>query len=182
MLGSEKGFSALCIALAMRDNANAGKLVLVDAGYDDAVDGPGLGHGGIGFWRQPEEVSRLLHGFNVSDIMEVRTVRTSEFAALYTAQKMPPVDLLMIDADHSFEGFKYDFETYSQFLRSDGVIICHDTEVDEGHASRSFGVGRYLREVIQRNPDYEAVSLPVWPGLGIVRKRGQSARAVSEGP
>jgi predicted O-methyltransferase YrrM len=180
VLGSQRGFSAICIALAMRDNANGGKLILVDAGYDDKTDGPDRGHGGIGFWRDPDEVGRLLDRFEVRDVMEVRVLRTSEFAALYEKQKMPPVELLMIDADHSFEGFKYDFERYSQFLRSGGLILCHDTEVEEGYASRPFGVGRYLKEVMQQNPEYEAVSLPVWPGVGIVRKCGRSAKAGTE--
>ena len=180
VLGSQRGFSAICIALAMHDNANGGKLILVDAGYDDKTDGPDLGHGGIGFWRDPDEVGRLLDHFEVRDVMEVRVLRTSEFAALYEKQKMPPVELLMIDADHSFEGFKYDFERYSQFLRSGGLILCHDTEVEEGYASRPFGVGRYLKQVIQQNPEYEAVSLPVWPGVGIVRKCGRPAKAGTE--
>jgi len=182
VLGSERGFSAICIALAMRDNGNGGKLILVDAGYDDKTDGPSRGHGGIGFWRDRDQVGRLLDRFNVRDVMEVRVLRTSEFAALYAKQKMPPVELLMIDADHSFEGFRYDFETYSHFLRSGGLILCHDTEVEEGHGSRPFGVGRYLKEVIQQNPEYEAVSLPVWPGVGIVRKRGRAPKAGTERP
>ena len=172
VLGSQKGFSALCIALAIRDNADGGKLILVDAGYDDVADGVRRGHGGIGFWRDPENVARLLSQFGVADVMQVEVMLTSEFAALYTARKMPPVDLLLIDADHSYQGFKCDFETYGNFVREDGVILCHDTEVEEGFLSRSFGVGEYVKNVVWPRRDYQAISLPVWPGLGIIRKIG----------
>jgi len=96
---------------------------------------------------------------------------TAEFAALYHSEKMIPVDLLLIDADHSYEGFRYDFETYSRFVSDNGLILCHDTEVVyDGSGAYPFGVGRYLRKVVQRSSRFEAVSLPVWPGLGIVKK------------
>jgi predicted O-methyltransferase YrrM len=180
VLGSRKGFSAVCIALAMRDNANEGRLILIDAGYDDVQDGEDLGHGGIGFWRDREGVEALLSRFAVGDIMEVKVMRTSEFAQSYRAQEMPPVDLLLIDADHSYKGFKYDFETYRDFVADDGVILCHDTEVRDGFASRSFGVGKYLKKVIRRSREYEAMSLPVWPGVGIIRKAGPVRGAPAE--
>lgn len=172
VLGSQKGFSAICIAIGMRDNANGGKMILVDAGYDDQIDGPRLGHGGVAFWKDLDGVKRHLDAFGVADMFEVKVMRTSEFAELYRARSLPPVDFLLVDADHSYDGFKYDFETYSGFVRAGGVILCHDTEVEDGYVSRSFGIGRYLKEVIGPDPRFEAVSLPIWPGLGIIVKRG----------
>jgi len=172
VLGSQKGFSAISIALAMRDNANDGKLILVDAGYSDVLDGHRLGMGGVGFWKDLERVKRLLSRFHVENILEVRVMQTAEFAELYKKSNMAPVDLLLIDADHSYEGFKSDFETYSGFVRHDGVILCHDTEVEDLSPPYAFGVGKYLRNVVRRNRSYQAMSLPVWPGLGIIRKAG----------
>jgi predicted O-methyltransferase YrrM len=181
VLGSQMGFSAISIALSIRDNANSGKLILVDAGYSDSVDGTHQGMGGIGFWKDPERVTKVFNRFEVGDIMEVRVMRTSDFAQSYTAAKMPPLDLLLIDADHSYEGFRYDFETYSKFLSNTGLILCHDTEVmDDGSGPYPFGVGRYLRNVIQRNRRYQAISLPIWPGLGIVSKAGTAESRLKE--
>lgn len=37
-----------------------------------------------------------------------------------------PVDFLYIDADHSYEGVKKDFENYHPFVRSGGIIGFHD--------------------------------------------------------
>lgn len=36
------------------------------------------------------------------------------------------LDFLMIDGDHSYEGVKQDFETYSPLVASDGLIAFHD--------------------------------------------------------
>lgn len=36
------------------------------------------------------------------------------------------VNVIFIDGDHSYKGFKNDFEKYSPFLEKSGVIICHD--------------------------------------------------------
>jgi hypothetical protein len=119
--------------------------------------------GGIGFWKDTERVKTILARFGVAEIVDVNVMLTADFAQLYRSAKMPPVDLLLIDADHSYEGFRYDFETYSSFVSDNGLILCHDTEVnDDG--------------VVQRSSEFEAVSLPVWPGLGIVRKRSNLRR------
>jgi cephalosporin hydroxylase len=36
------------------------------------------------------------------------------------------IDFLFVDGDHSFEGVKRDFEMYSRFVRSGGIIALHD--------------------------------------------------------
>jgi predicted O-methyltransferase YrrM len=36
------------------------------------------------------------------------------------------IDFLFIDADHSYEGVKRDFESYSQLVRKGGIIAIHD--------------------------------------------------------
>ena len=38
------------------------------------------------------------------------------------------LDLIYIDADHSYEGVKKDFELYSQILKRNGIIMIHDTD------------------------------------------------------
>jgi predicted O-methyltransferase YrrM len=42
-----------------------------------------------------------------------------------------PVDFLFIDGDHSFEGVKADFDTYSPLVRPGGVIALHDIIPDD---------------------------------------------------
>ena len=38
------------------------------------------------------------------------------------------IDLLHIDADHTFDGVKKDFELYSQRMNKGGIITIHDTD------------------------------------------------------
>lgn len=41
-----------------------------------------------------------------------------------------PIDLLYIDGDHSYEGVRKDFETYSRLVRPGGLIALHDIVPD----------------------------------------------------
>lgn len=38
------------------------------------------------------------------------------------------IDFLFIDADHSYEGVKLDFELYSRLVKKTGIIVLHDTD------------------------------------------------------
>jgi predicted O-methyltransferase YrrM len=38
-----------------------------------------------------------------------------------------PIDILHIDGDHAYASVKRDFETWSTFVKDDGVILMHDT-------------------------------------------------------
>ena len=40
------------------------------------------------------------------------------------------IDYLHIDADHSFEGVKQDFELYSKLVNKQGIISIHDTDIN----------------------------------------------------
>ena len=38
------------------------------------------------------------------------------------------IDMLWIDADHTFEGVKKDFDLYSEIMSDNGIIMIHDTD------------------------------------------------------
>lgn len=40
------------------------------------------------------------------------------------------IDFLYIDADHSYEGVKLDFDLYSKLVKKTGLIALHDTDLD----------------------------------------------------
>lgn len=170
VFGSMIGFSPVCFALEVKDNANDGRVVLVDAGYSDLTDGKAKGFGGIGFWKESSKYNALFKEFNVDGIIDVKLMKTSEFLECYKKDMMPPIDLLMIDADHSFEGFKFDLETFSNFVRDDGLILCHDVTVEYGRWGYPCGIKKYFEEVIEKHGEYEYVTLNFGNGLGIIKK------------
>jgi cephalosporin hydroxylase len=58
-----------------------------------------------------------------------------------------PVDVLLIDGDHEYEGVKRDFEMYRHLVRPGGVIAFHD--IVPGSTRAVGGVPRFWQEVKQ---------------------------------
>lgn len=64
------------------------------------------------------------------------------------------IDLLFIDADHSYEGVKSDHMNYGPLVRKGGVIVFHDTRRKAGPsglAPHGCGVFAFWRELIDMN-------------------------------
>jgi cephalosporin hydroxylase len=47
-------------------------------------------------------------------------------ALVASALRGAPLDLLLIDGDHTYEGVKQDFEMYSPFVKPGGIVALHD--------------------------------------------------------
>jgi predicted O-methyltransferase YrrM len=56
------------------------------------------------------------------------------------------IDYLFIDGDHTYEGVKQDFETYSRFLAPKAVVAFHDIVTDKSAVPDHF-VHRYWNEI-----------------------------------
>ena len=81
-----------------------------------------------------------------------------------------PVDFLFIDADHTYEGVKADFETYSKLVVPRGIIALHD--IVDHPADRYVGVHRFWNEI---KPEYKHEEIVIdpkqgWAGIGLVYK------------
>ena len=72
-----------------------------------------------------------------------------------------PIDILHIDGLHTYKAVKNDYETWSKFVKDDGVILFHDTCVEE----RNFGVKQFFKEL-----DLPKVNFTQSYGLGVVSK------------
>jgi predicted O-methyltransferase YrrM len=83
------------------------------------------------------------------------------------------IDFLFIDGDHSYEGIKQDFETYSPFVGHNGVIAIHDilphtVETDcQVHVfwSELKQRGYRMRELVDTRP---SPSRGLWGGIGVI--------------
>ena len=86
---------------------------------------------------------------------------------------LPPVDLSFIDADHDSGPAFEDFYALYRHTAPGGLVLLHDTypadlsQTDHGFCSDSWRVPRIIAAVF---PDAEQITLPVPPGITIVRK------------
>ena len=79
------------------------------------------------------------------------------------------LDLLFIDADHSYEAVKQDFDMYSELVRPGGMVAFHDIAVQLD--KRDSEVDRFWGEVKERFPHQEFIEdvNQGWAGIGILR-------------
>jgi predicted O-methyltransferase YrrM len=75
-----------------------------------------------------------------------------------------PVDVLMIDGDHTEDGVRHDFELYSGLVRPGGLIAFHD--IVDGRPDLVGGVPRFWRSV-KTDGARELVEDPGQGGWGI---------------
>lgn len=123
-LGSGGGFIPRLMVQAHKDLAHQGifekdqewskiQVYLVDAAN---------GVGGYNDWK--EENSFYRNHFSSRIIID-----TTENAYYnFFVKEDIKIDFLHIDADHSYEGVKKDFELYSKLVKKTGIISIHDTD------------------------------------------------------
>ena len=81
------------------------------------------------------------------------------------------LDFLFIDADHSYEGIKSDFELYSPLVRSGGVIAFHDIRVNHNQKV-CFGSMQFWQELKEQYPDaveFINTEADIHYGIGMIK-------------
>ena len=58
-----------------------------------------------------------------------------------------PVDMMLIDGDHSYEGVSKDFANYRSLVREGGMILFHDIQPPPPETAQPMGVWRFWREI-----------------------------------
>ena len=98
---------------------------------------------------------------------------TQEFAKLAKSKNLQ-IDMLFIDADHSYESVKKDFESFFPLVKDNGIILMHDGyPKDAAHTDRGYCGDGYkaIAELAKNQIGFEMMTIPIHPGLTIVRKR-----------
>lgn len=75
---------------------------------------------------------------------------------LKTHLKGNKIDVLFIDGDHSYEGVKKDFLNYSDFVRSNGLIILDDFDPTY---KRFPGIRQFAFEMFRNNLKYKILGV-----------------------
>ncbi len=68
--------------------------------------------------------------------------KSSDAASIALADSVAPYDLIFIDADHSYDAARADWENYGRMLRAGGMVAFHDILPRENH-----GVHRLWEEL-----------------------------------
>jgi predicted O-methyltransferase YrrM len=90
-----------------------------------------------------------------------------------------PIDVIFIDADHSYEGAKADFFSYGTLAASDGMIALHDVLPNSNDPS--IDVNRFWRELeSDKSQRTELIAASVdqgHSGIGVVHLQGPLKKA-----
>jgi glycosyltransferase involved in cell wall biosynthesis len=146
-LGVDKGFSTFCFAMP-----RIGHVYGIDTFEGDEYTGPTPGSYEHVLYKQEKLFMKQNTTFIKGYFDEVAK----------TWDK--PIDILHIDGDHAYESVKNDYETWSPFLKENGVILFHDTCVEDlnGH---EYGVKKFFGEL-----DLPKVTFTHTFGLGVASK------------
>lgn len=96
--------------------------------------------------------------------------RSPSTAALFEkALGCRKLDLLFIDGDHTWEGVRSDYEMYSRYVKSGGVIAFHD--IQPGLEEFGVAVSRFWKETVLPGARKEYIEDPsqVSYGIGVLR-------------
>ena len=100
------------------------------------------------------------------------------------------IDYLHIDADHSYEGVKLDFELYSKILSPNGIISIHDTDINysknhiitkdvsdqDHHEEYANGPAKFIKEISKDWQRFDLFNEGIFPskpsstGLTLLRR------------
>lgn len=93
----------------------------------------------------------------------------STMNAILTLLAGSPIDFLLIDGDHSYEGVKADYEKYSPLVRIGGLIALHDVLPHD--PAQNCHVDKFWKEIKKVSQYAEIIGEPkTWGGLGIIKK------------
>lgn len=108
----------------------------------------------------------------LSNRISYTTLITSDSRMEATAQAIsaalgsPPLDVVIIDGDHSYQAARRDWDLYASMVRPGGLAVLHDTQGFPGRPDVE--VPKLWAEVRQARPSVEIVRYPGGPyGTGI---------------
>ena len=168
VIGSGYGFSVICLALGLKDNAS-GALTFVDPSYSLLRDGPAKTVGGANFWSDPERVRAHFARFGVDGLVTHRKLTSEEFFARYEELALPEIDLAFIDGNHSYAHVQHDVLGTLRHSHPGTYFLLHDTNIYIREFLRHAGVKRWLKNNASRHKSaFEYVDFPFASGVAVV--------------
>lgn len=110
------------------------------------------------------------------DSLVVPHAMSTDDLSLEWAKQATPIDLLYIDAYHSYEQSLADFEHFSPYVAPNGLVLMHDTfPLSEMHEQLQYSgtvwktpqfIKKYYAE------EFEIMTVPYLCGVSLLRKKG----------
>jgi hypothetical protein len=168
VIGSGYGFSVVCLALGIKDNA-AGRLSFIDPSYSLVKDGPKKTVGGRGTWNDEEAVRNRFRRFSVDDVVTHYKLRSDQVFPEYEKLKLPPIDLAFVDGSHSYESVRYDFIEVLRRSHKNTYVFLHDTNIYVREAIGNAGVKKWLNVLKKHVKAFEVIDFPFSSGVALIR-------------
>jgi predicted O-methyltransferase YrrM len=168
VIGSGFGFSVVCLALGLKDNA-AGSLSFVDPSYSLLRHGPLRTVGGASHWDDPEAVRAHFARFGVGEVVTHYKETSAEFFEAFEARKLPPIDVAFIDGSHAYDDVRHDFLAVLEHTRRNSYILMHDTNIFVRELVGHAGVKRWLKLIGREDGAFEIVDFPFSSGVAFIR-------------
>jgi predicted O-methyltransferase YrrM len=147
-IGTLEGKTAVAMARATR-----GRVYSIDPFFSGRL--------GIGYGEIIARVARRRAG-----------VRNLQFIKAFSYDAAPSfaesIDMVFIDADHSYEAVRRDWADWTPKVRPGGIVAMHDTRIAPIAPLRLGSMDFFDREVAT-NPDYELIDSA--DALSVMRKR-----------
>jgi cephalosporin hydroxylase len=123
--------------------------------------------GGYGGYRVPV-LRRMKRPGQRLHLLRADSHNPSTLSQLASVLQGTQLDVLFIDADHSYDGVKKDFEMYSPLVKLGGIIAFHD--IVPGHPDLVGGVERFWNENKTNYRYCELIEAPQqpWGGIGVL--------------
>ena len=131
---------------------------LVSIDLSERGDAPALAEAMPAVLRALVQPTQTLHA--IRERSTLHAVRADAIAALGG-----PLDLLIVDGDHSYGGVRSDVEMYGGHLRAGGLLALHDVAITPANSGRGYEVGLYWDELAPRHATRTIVDPDGVPGI-----------------
>ena len=126
-------------------------------------------HGGVSRSDTDARNARFKESYNDSCIfIEGNSHESSTYDLLVKTLGGKTIDFLFIDGDHTYEGVKEDYETYSSLVSENGYIGFHDINDTQRHRDRDVYVGKLWNELVGEKTEFNVNA--DWAGIGVIKK------------
>jgi predicted O-methyltransferase YrrM len=91
-------------------------------------------------------------------------------AEVYALDRQPPVDLIFIDGDHSYQGLASDWRAWSHLVAPGGIVGLHDSRSTPERPIEDAGSVRATRDIVLKDQLFDLIEEV--DSLTLVRRRG----------